>query len=147
MFRNAASWLSTFAIALLLSACAAPGGQPGNYEIRTGTIEQITAVELSTNDHPGVGAVVGGIAGLGIGSLIGGGTGRDVAMVLGTVGGAIAGNEVQKRYDKPVPGQQIIVRMSNGVLVSITQPTNPALRHGQRVYIEGSGQNARVVPQ
>ena len=56
--------------------------------------------------HTGVGAVVGGLAGLGIGSLIGGGTGRDVAMVLGTVGGAVAGCQVAKRYDRPLPGQQ-----------------------------------------
>jgi outer membrane lipoprotein SlyB len=46
-----------------------------------------------------------------------------------------------------VPGQQIIVRTGNGVLVSITQPENPGLRTGQRVYIEGNGDGARVVPQ
>jgi outer membrane lipoprotein SlyB len=91
--------------------------------------------------------VVGGLAGLGIGSLIGGGTGRDVAMVLGTVGGAVIGNEVQKRNDRPVLGQQIIVRTSSGVLVSITQPASATLKVGQRVYIEGSGDGARVVPQ
>ena len=66
-------------------------------------------------------------------------------MVLGTVGGALAGNEIQKQHDQPVPGQQIIVRASNGVLVSITQPLNPNLFRGQRVYIEGNGEGARVV--
>ena len=91
--------------------------------------------------------MVGGLSGLGIGSLIGGGTGRDVAMVLGAVGGAVAGNEVQKKYDAPKPGQQIIVRTSRGVLVSVTQPINPELQTGEKVYIEGSGENARVVPQ
>jgi uncharacterized protein YcfJ len=34
------------------------------------------------------------IGGLGIGSLIGGGSGRDVAMVAGTLGGALVGNEI-----------------------------------------------------
>jgi len=91
--------------------------------------------------------VVGGLAGLGIGSLIGGGTGRDVAMVLGTIGGAVVGNEVQRKHDRPVLGQQIIVRTNNGVLVSVTQPASAALRVGQRVYIEGGGDGARVVPQ
>ncbi len=89
--------------------------------------------------------MVGGVVGLGVGSLIGGGTGRDVAMVLGTVGGAFAGNEIQKKYDQPVPGQQIIVRAGNGVLISVTQPVNPSLFKGQRVYIEGNGDGARVV--
>ena len=81
----------------------------------------------------------------GVTTMIGGGTGRDVAMVLGTVGGAFAGHAVQQRYEKPVPGQQIIVRTTNGVLVSVTQPANVNLRQGQKVYIEGSGEDARVV--
>ncbi len=116
-------------------------------EIRSGVIEQITSVQLASNHAPGVGAVVGGLTGLGIGSLIGGGSGRDVAMVLGTIGGAVAGNAVQRRYDAPQPGQQIIVRSYRDVLVSITQPVNPELRVGQKVFIEGSGDGARVVPQ
>lgn len=145
MFHKISAYLSALALALTLGACAAPGGGPGEMEIRSGVIEQITNVQIASNQHRGVGAVVGGVAGLGIGSLIGAGTGRDVAMVLGTVGGALAGNEVQKKYDQPVPGQQIFVRTSNGVLVSVTQPANPNLRLGLKVYIEGSGEDARVV--
>jgi outer membrane lipoprotein SlyB len=143
MLRNASAAILVFTLA----ACAAPGPQPGEMEIRRGVIEQITSVQIESNHQQGVGAVVGGLAGLGVGSLIGGGTGRDVAMVLGAVGGAVLGNEAQKKHDRPVPGQQIIVRTSSGVLVSITQPAGAALRVGQRVYIEGSGDGARVVPQ
>lgn len=139
--------LAVLTLSALLAACAAPGPQPGEVEIRRGVIEQITAVQIQTDHQPGVGAILGGAAGIGIGSLIGAGTGRDVAMVAGAIAGGLVGNEVQKKYDQPIAGQQIIVRMSNGVLVSVTQPVNPALRQGQRVYIEGSGNNARVVPQ
>jgi len=131
----------------LLVACAPLGPKPGEMEIRSGVIEQITDVQLQSNHHRGIGAVVGGVAGLGIGSLMGAGTGRDVAMVLGALGGALAGNEVQKKYDKPLPGQQIIVRVSNGVLVSITQPVDPKLEKGEAVYIEGNGEGARVIPR
>ncbi len=145
MIQRITSYISAMALALTLAACAAPGGGPGEMEIRTGTIEQITPVQIKSNQHTGVGAVVGGLAGLGIGSLIGAGTGRDVAMVVGTIGGAVVGNKVQQHYNQPVAGQQIIVRTSNGVLVSVTQPANPDLRQGQRVYIEGSGEDARVV--
>jgi outer membrane lipoprotein SlyB len=123
------------------------GSQPGEVEIRSGVIEQIQNVQIKSNHHRGVGAVVGGIAGLGLGSLIGGGHGRDVAMVLGAVGGAVAGNEVQKKHDAPQPGQQIIVRTNSGVLVSVTQPSNPGLQTGEQVYIEGNGENARVKPR
>jgi len=133
---------------VLLTGCASMGGsQPGEMEIRSGVIEQIERTEIQSNHHRGVGAVVGGIAGLGLGSLIGDGNGRDVAMVLGAIGGAVAGNEVQKKHDAPQPGQQIIVRTTSGVLVSVTQPVDPGLQTGERVYIEGSGESARVRPQ
>lgn len=81
------------------------------------------------------------------GSLIGGGTGRDVAMVAGAVGGALVGNEFQKKHDAPVPGQQIIVRTTSGVLVSVTQSGTSGLSKGQKVYIEGSGEGAHVRAQ
>ena len=134
-------------VILALAAGPAFGQQPGAMEIRQGVVEQITAVQIQSNHHRGIGAIVGGLGGLGIGSLIGAGTGRDVAMVLGTLGGALTGNEVQKRHDKPLPGQQVIVRVKSGVLVAVTQPTNPALKTGQKVYIEGSGDGARVIAQ
>ena len=145
---NRLSWcnLGGMLVFVLLAAQAA-AQQPGAMEIRQGVIEQITEVQLQSNQHRGVGAIVGGLGGLGIGSLIGGGTGRDVAMVAGALGGALFGNDVQKRYDQPVQGQQIIVRVKSGVLVAITQPTNPNLWTGQAVYIEGSGEGARVIPQ
>lgn len=65
---------------------------------------------MQTNHDSGVGAVLGGLGGLGIGSLIGRGTGRDVAMVAGALAGAVGGNYAEKKkYDQPVEAQQIIV--------------------------------------
>ncbi len=119
----------------------------GEIEIRQGVVEQITTTQIASNHHRGVGAVIGGLGGLGIGSLIGGGTGRDVAMVVGAIGGALAGNEVQNKYDQPQQAQQVIVRVKGGVLVAVTQPVDARLKTGQRVYIEGSGEGARVVPR
>jgi len=46
-----------------------------------------------------------------------------------------------------VAGQEIFVRTTSGVLVEVTQPATPGLRVGQRVYIEGQGDAARVLPQ
>ena len=137
--------LGALLLVLTLGACASP--QPAPMEIRSGVIEQINPTQIASNQHQGVGAVVGGLAGLGIGSLIGGGTGRDVAMVAGTIGGALIGNQVQKRNDQPVAAQQIIVRTKTGVLVAVTQPFNPNLRVGQRVFIQGYGESALVTPE
>lgn len=149
--KPATSWLAGTLLALSLSACAAVdagSGGPGEMEIRTGRIEQITRTQMQTNHDSGIGAVLGGVGGAALGSLIGHGTGRDVAMVAGALGGALGGNyEEKQHYDQPKEAQQIIVRMRNGVLVSVTQPVNPGLGQGMPVYIEGSGNEARVVPQ
>jgi outer membrane lipoprotein SlyB len=147
MLSRLSSFIFAVLVGLGLAAGQASGQQPGDMEVRQGVIEQITAMDLPSNHHRGVGAIVGGLGGLGIGSLIGAGTGRDVAMVAGALGGALFGNNIQKKYDQPVPGQQIIVRVKSGVLVAVTQPADPSLRPGQHVYIEGSGEGARVVPQ
>ena len=138
--------------AVLLGACASPGGgggsSAGEMEIRSGVIEQITMTEMKTNHDAGLGAIVGGVAGAGLGSLIGAGTGRDVAIAAGAIMGAVGGNYAQKQYfDKPQPAQQIYVRLQSGVLVSITQPPNPNLFQGQKVYVEGTGSEARVMPR
>jgi len=145
--KRAISLFTSIAVALALAACAAPSSKSDSVEIRRGVVEQVTAVQIDSNHQAGVGAVVGALAGVGIGSLIGAGTGRDVAMVAGALGGAWAGNEVQKRNATPQAGEQIIVRTTSGVLVSVTQPGISGFRNGQRVYIEGSGDGARVVAQ
>ena len=66
---------------------------------------------------------------------------------MGAIGGSVAGSQVAERYSKPLAGQQIFVRTDSGVLVEVTQPVTPGLRVGQRVFIEGNGEGARVVPQ
>jgi outer membrane lipoprotein SlyB len=140
------SRLATILMALMLAACAAPGGSAPP-SIRMGKIEQIAPTTIESSNHAGVGAVLGGLAGVGLGSLIGGGTGRDVAMVVGAIGGTVAGSELAKRYDTPIAGEQIFVRTDTGVLVEVTQPVTPGLRVGQRVFIQGNGEAARVTPQ
>jgi outer membrane lipoprotein SlyB len=150
MANKLLSRLAALVMALVLAACAMPGAQPSQTDqtmIRQGVIEQIKPTQIQSPQHTGVGAVLGGLTGLGLGSLIGAGTGRDVAMVLGTIGGTIAGAEVARRYDSPLPGQEIIVRTKSGVLVEVTQPTTPGLHVGQQVVIQGNGEGARVVPQ
>ena len=138
--------------ALFLAACASSSSSGGDayYDasIRTGVIEQLTMTEVKSNHDQGVGAILGGLAGAGIGTLIGAGTGRDVAIAAGAIAGAVGGNIAQQKYfDKPQPAQQLFVRLTSGVLISITQPVNPNLYKGQRVYIEGTGIDARVLPQ
>jgi len=143
--------MPAFILALLAAlatvGCDTPGPDYTEPEIRQGTIEQITPVNIANNHGEGLCAILGGAAGVGLGSLIGAGTGRDVAMIAGAIGGALVGNEVQRNNTQPIPGEQIIVRTRNGVLVAITQPVGPPLQVGQRVYLQGSGESTRVIPQ
>ena len=153
MRRRFTNLLAAMAVSTL-AACGSSGGAmmgasapPPPIEIRTGVIEQISMTQVKSTHDQGLGAIVGGIAGAGIGSLIGAGTGRDVAIAAGAIAGAIGGNVAQNRFfDKPEPAQQLIVRLNSGVLVAITQPPNAALVRGMRVYVEGQGHEARVVP-
>ncbi len=153
MLRRFTNLFAAMAISTL-AACGSTGGgmmgaatPPPPVEIRTGVIEQITETQVKSTHDQGLGAIVGGIAGAGLGSLIGAGTGRDVAIAAGAIAGVIGGNVAQNRFfEKPQPAQQLIVRLTSGVLVAITQPPNPTLARGMRVYVEGQGHEARVVP-
>jgi outer membrane lipoprotein SlyB len=147
MLKKMHSFAVASLVALVALGCASPAPDYGAQEIRQGTIEQITPVNIANNQAQGLGAILGGAAGVGLGSLIGAGTGRDVAMIAGAIGGAIVGNEVQRNNTQPIPGEQIIVRTRNGVLVAVTQPVGPPLFVGQRVYLQGSGEDTRVIPQ
>lgn len=147
MLKRMHSFVIAFVVVLVVAGCAEPTSSYEVGDIRQGVIEQITPINLTNNQNQGLGAVLGGAAGLGLGSLIGAGTGRDVAMIAGAIGGAIVGNEVQRNNSQPIAGQQVIVRTANGVLVAITQPVGAYLQVGQRVYIEGYGEGARVLPR
>jgi hypothetical protein len=52
------------AATLVLSSCSSPllAQTPGEVEIRQGMVEQITATQIQSNHHRGIGAVVGGLA-------------------------------------------------------------------------------------
>ena len=135
-------------LALVLAACAAGGSYLPSPppEIRQGKIEQITEVQLEHPHQLGIGAILGGAAGAGLGSLIGEGTGKDVAIAIGAIAGAVGGQYAENKYESKKAGQQIVVRLTSGVLVVVTQPRNAALYVGQRVYVDGAGANASVVP-
>ena len=134
-------------LALALTACANIRGSSAPLEIRQGKIEQITSVQVEHPHELGVGAILGGVGGAALGSFIGAGSGRDVAIAIGAIAGAVGGQYAENKYESKKDGQQIIVRLNSGVLVVVTQMKDANLKVGQHVYIEGSGPDARVLPQ
>jgi outer membrane lipoprotein SlyB len=110
---------------------------------RDGTIAQLENVKVDDNYKLGVGTAVGAVAG----GLLGAGVGDSTtATVVGAVLGGAAGTYAESKISKG-EAQRVTVNMVTGGRVTITQPIDNRLREGMRVRVEGSGENARVVPR
>ena len=110
---------------------------------RDGTIAQLENIQVDDNYKLGVGTAVGAVAG----GLLGAGVGDSTtATVAGAVLGGAAGTYAESKMANK-DAQRITVNMVTGGRVTITQPVDNRLREGMRVRVEGSGENARVVPR
>lgn len=83
----------------------------------------------------GLGVIGGGLVGGLLGNQVGNGTGRDVATLAGVVGGAFAGNAIEKNAKK-THHYEIVVRMDDGTERSYRQANDSGLVNGQKVKIE-----------
>src|SRR5215470_4913057 len=127
--------------ALLVLSLAGCGPQP-TYQVvqapaaRIGTVESVRE-QVEQVQPGGAGLIIGGLAGGGLGSLVGSGTGRTVATVVGALGGAYVGNQVEKSKTQVV--YQIGVRYDDGTWATIRQTAATGLRIGDRVQVTDSG--------
>jgi len=96
-------------------------------------IEEVREVEKA-GQASGAGAVGGAVVGGVIGHQMGGGRGKDVATVLGALGGGLAGNAIEKNARKTVE-YQIVIRYEDGSKGLFTQATPPSWRSGDKVRI------------
>jgi len=110
---------------------------------RDGTIAQLENIAVDDKYKLGVGTAVGAVAG----GLLGAGVGDSTtATVAGAVLGGAAGTYAESKVAKK-DAQRVTVNMVTGGRVTITQPIDNRLGEGMRVRVEGSGENARVVPR
>lgn len=98
-----------------------------------GVIESVREIEKK-GEGSGMGAAVGGVAGGVLGHQTGSGRGKDVMTVLGALGGAVAGHQIEKTVKK-VKSYEIAIRFEDGSSRLITQDTPPAWRTGDRVRL------------
>ena len=98
-----------------------------------GVIESVREVE-KIGEGSGIGAVAGGVAGGVLGRQTGGGRGRDIMTVLGAIGGAFAGNAVEKNVKK-VKSYEVAIRFDDGSTQLLTQDNPPAWRSGDKVRL------------
>jgi len=111
---------------------------------RDGTIVTLENIQVDDKYKLGVGTAVGAVAGGLLGAGVGDSTGATVA---GAVIGGVAGTYAESKIGDKKDAQRITVNMVTGGRVTITQPRDDRLRDGMRVRVEGSGENARVVPR
>jgi outer membrane lipoprotein SlyB len=98
------------------------------------TVVSVTPLEREPASG-GVGAVAGGLLGALVGNQFGQGQGKDVATVIGAIGGGIAGNAMEKK-SKKITTFQVQVRMDDGSSRSLELPEPYGV--GVRVRVEGN---------
>jgi outer membrane lipoprotein SlyB len=83
----------------------------------------------------GLGAVAGGVVGAVVGNQFGHGTGNTVMTVAGAAGGALAGNEIEKRA-KTKKRYDVAVKMADGSMKTVSYEAQPTWRAGDHVRLE-----------
>ena len=93
------------------------------------SVRQVQAPVRDNSDHL-IGTIAGGVAGGVVGNQFGGGNGKTALTVLGAVGGALAGREVERniRQQQTVTHYELTVRMSDGSAVKSAAPSRSRLR-------------------
>lgn len=101
--------------------------------LNCGVVTSVEAVEVQ-GEASGAGAVIGGVAGLVVGNQIGKGKGKTLAKIAGAAGGAYAGHQIEKNTKKAVE-YRITVRLNDGSVRTLAQPSDNGLTAGTRVKI------------
>lgn len=84
----------------------------------------------------GGGAVIGAVVGGLLGSAVGGGTGRVAATAVGVLGGAVAGNAVERHNNSgEYIGYRVSIQLDQGGYRAYDVPTPGDLRIGDRVRV------------
>lgn len=124
--------------ATTLGAAAGPSAPPAVTphavaRAQVGEIVSIDAIRTRPKGS-GIGAVAGGVVGGVLGHEILGGT---AATAIGAVGGAVAGNNLERNHKEEVVGYNVTVRLDNGASRALKQTYVGGLHVGDRVRVQG----------
>lgn len=120
-----------------------PAPAPAAQACRTcGVVETIRQVQVPVKDNSDhlVGTIAGGVAGGVVGNQFGGGSGKTALTVLGAVGGALAGREVERniRQQQTVTHYELTVRMNDGSTRQFRSAQPFAFASGDHVRVENN---------
>ncbi|MBO9354256.1 glycine zipper 2TM domain-containing protein [Bordetella petrii] len=112
-----------------------------------GVVETIRSVQVPVKNEGNnvVGTVAGGVVGGVVGHQFGGGHGKDALTVLGALGGALAGHEIERniRQQQTVTHYEMLVRMDDGTSRTFRSAQPFAYASGDHVRVE----NGQVLPR
>lgn len=122
---------------------AAPAPAPAQQACQScGVVETIRQVQVPVKDNSDhlVGTIGGGVVGGVVGNQFGGGSGKTALTVLGAVGGALAGREVERniRQQQTVTHYELTVRMSDGSARQFRSAQPFAFASGDHVRVENN---------
>lgn len=100
-----------------------------------GTVTNIEVISVRGRSSGG-GAILGAILGAAIGNQVGDGSGRRVATGAGAIGGAVIGNNIERRKKSDDEFFRVSVRMNNGRDYTADYERIDDLRNGDRVRID-----------
>ncbi|MES2978157.1 MAG: glycine zipper 2TM domain-containing protein [Pseudomonadota bacterium] len=117
-----------------------PQGQTDPNYVEYGRVTAVDVVRTQEQGRgTGAGAVIGGVAGGVVGNQIGSGTGRDVARIAGIVGGALAGNAIERNARTETrEAYRVMLQMDNGARREYDVPATGDLRVGDRVRVQNN---------
>lgn len=104
--------------------------------VQYGHVESVELIKAE-NQTSGAGAVIGGVLGAVVGRQIGSGSGRTAATAVGAVGGALAGNQIEKNQKGTRDYVRVTVRLDNGGTRQFDYEPGVDVRQGDRVYVQG----------
>lgn len=111
----------------------APIAQPKPVCNDCGVVELVRETEKA-GEGSGVGAMAGTVVGGVLGNQVGKGSGRDAMTIIGAIGGAIAGHQIEKNTRK-TKTYEIVVRFDDGTTRTLSQSSPPSWRAGDRVKV------------
>jgi outer membrane lipoprotein SlyB len=109
--------------------------ESNNRYSRMGRVDRIDVVSVSSHTS-GAGAILGAILGGVVGNQVGGGDGRKVATGAGVVGGALLGNEIEKRQRRDDEMYRVDVHFDNGGNAQFDYRRIDDLQVGDRVRVD-----------
>ncbi len=101
-----------------------------------GVIESIRTIE-TRGDSNGVGAAGGAVVGGLLGNQVGGGHGKDAMTVAGVIGGALVGNQIERK-SRTTRSYEVVVHLDQGGTRSIHQADASGWHTGDHVkFVNG----------